>query len=201
MTAGQTVSLCGSVAALSGALAFVLVYTLFAPWRTYRVGRLLVFKALVIAGFMIVSIVAYILGPDSGKHLGPLLTTRGVLAGGYGLMMTYQAWLVSKEQIRGASRRTGGAWDERGPGTMSSDARMRQVIADAVHEATEPLKKAVEALSARLAAVEGSDGAPDAETQKRGARGRTARAKTQPAETTATTDDGAKPDTAKGSNE
>jgi hypothetical protein len=201
MTAGQAANLCGSVAALAGALSFVLVYTLFAPWWTYRVGRLLVFKALVISGFMIVSIVAYIVNPDSGTGREPLFMVRGVLAGGFGLMMTYQAWLVSREQIRGASRRTGGAWDERGPKIMSSDAKMRQVIGDAVREATEPLKEAVEALSARLAAVEGSDGAPDDGTQKRGARGRTARAKTQPAETTAAADDEAKPGAAKESGE
>lgn len=69
---------------------------------------------------------------------------------------------------------------------MSAEARMLGLIEDAVRRETEPLREAVDALSARLAAVEGSDGAPDAETAKRPTRGRTAKAKAQPAEATAT---------------
>lgn len=67
---------------------------------------------------------------------------------------------------------------------------MKEQIAEAVREATEPLKRTVKELSARLAALEDSDGATEAEAPKRPARGRTAKAKAQPAEVTAITGDG-----------
>jgi hypothetical protein len=72
---------------------------------------------------------------------------------------------------------------------MSSEARIRQIIDDAVREATEPLKRLVDGLHERLAAVEGKDGQPDAAPQKRAARGRTAKAAAQPADVIATADD------------
>lgn len=85
---------------------------------------------------------------------------------------------------------------------MSAEARMQEQIAAAVREVTEPLKRAVEELSARLAAVEGEGGAKSAAPAKRAAGGRTAKAKTadapstqaeaQPAEVTAITGDGVK---------
>jgi hypothetical protein len=60
---------------------------------------------------------------------------------------------------------------------MSQDARMRAVIDEAVARATEPLKKRVEELSARLAAVEDSSGPSPTPEQKRAPAGRTARAR------------------------
>lgn len=72
---------------------------------------------------------------------------------------------------------------------MSAEARMLGLIQDAVRRETKPLKEAVDALSARLAAVEGSGGARDAAPAKRATGGRTAKAKAQPAEATATADD------------
>lgn len=101
MTAGQTVNLCGSILALAGSLAFVLVYALFGPWRRSRVGRLLVMKALFISAFMSVSVVTYVVDPGTGLHISVLLLTRGLLATAYGLLMAYQAWLVSYTQIHG----------------------------------------------------------------------------------------------------
>lgn len=65
---------------------------------------------------------------------------------------------------------------------------MQGLIEDAVRTAVKPLEQAVEALSARLAAVEGSGGPSGAEPQKRAARGRPAKAKAQPAEAAATAD-------------
>lgn len=77
---------------------------------------------------------------------------------------------------------------------------MKAQIEDAVRGATEPLERAVEELSARLAAVEGSGGAKSAAPAKRATGGRTAKAKAasdapstqaeaQPAEATAATGD------------
>lgn len=62
---------------------------------------------------------------------------------------------------------------------MSAEVRMREIIEDAVRRATEPLEKAVDALHARLAALETSGGPSDAEPVRRPARGRGARAKAQ----------------------
>lgn len=108
MTAEQTVNLCGSIAALSGSLSFVLVYTLLAPWWRSHIGRLLVFKALAIASFMVVSILSYTVDrDDSGFGLGVLLLVRGIFAAGFGAMMTYQAWLVGRTQRRQAASRDG----------------------------------------------------------------------------------------------
>lgn len=59
---------------------------------------------------------------------------------------------------------------------------MQELIAAAVRRETEPLREAVEALSARLAAVEGDGDPSDAEAPKRAARGRGARAKAQQAD-------------------
>jgi hypothetical protein len=73
---------------------------------------------------------------------------------------------------------------------MSAEARMQGLIEDAVRAAVKPLEDAVEALGARLAAVEGSSGPAGAAPAKRAAGGRTAKAKAQPAESTATADDG-----------
>lgn len=86
---------------------------------------------------------------------------------------------------------------------MSAEARMKEQIAAAVRDVTEPLERAVEELSARLAAVEGDGGAKSAAPAKRAAGGRTAKAKAtsdapstqaeaQPAEVTAITGDGVK---------
>lgn len=100
MTTGQTVNLCGSAVALLGSLSFVVVYSAVAPWWRSRVGRLLVSKALAIVGFMTVSISAYVIDPSASGHIGPLLITRGALAGGFGLAMAYQAWLVCYTQIK-----------------------------------------------------------------------------------------------------
>lgn len=65
---------------------------------------------------------------------------------------------------------------------MSSEARMRSVIDDAVRAATEPLHEAVNDLSARLAALEGDGGPSTAQTPKRATSGRTGRGKAQPAD-------------------
>jgi hypothetical protein len=63
---------------------------------------------------------------------------------------------------------------------MSQDARMRVVIDEAVAAAVTPLEKRVEELSARLTAVEESDGPGVAPEQKRPSTARTARAKGSP---------------------
>jgi hypothetical protein len=72
---------------------------------------------------------------------------------------------------------------------MSAEARMQGLIEDAVRAAVKPLEDAVEALGARLAAVEGSSGPAGAAPAKRAAGGRTAKAKAQSADAAATADD------------
>lgn len=72
---------------------------------------------------------------------------------------------------------------------MSAEARLQGQIADAVRQATEPLEARVAALSARLDAVEGADEARGATPAKRAAGGRTAKARAQAAEATATAGD------------
>ena len=69
---------------------------------------------------------------------------------------------------------------------MSAEARMLDLVSDAVRRETQPLKELVEDLSARLAAVEGGGGPSGAAPQKRAASGRTAKARASSAETTAT---------------
>lgn len=71
---------------------------------------------------------------------------------------------------------------------MSSEARIQQTIENAVRRATEPLERAVEELSTRLAALEGSGGAAVAEPAQRPVRGRTAKARAQSAEAAASAD-------------
>lgn len=102
MTAGQTVNLVGSIAALSGSAGFVLVYSIFAPWWRSHVGRLLVVKAVAISLFMAISVLSYAIDPGTDRHLSPLLLARGVLAAGYGVLMVYQAWIVSSAQLKGS---------------------------------------------------------------------------------------------------
>lgn len=98
MTAGETVNLWGSTAALAGCLAFVAVYSLLARWWRDRVGRLLVTKALAVAAFMAISICVTVLRSD----IEALRVVRGVLAALFGALMFYQAWLVGYTQIKGA---------------------------------------------------------------------------------------------------
>lgn len=66
---------------------------------------------------------------------------------------------------------------------------MRAAIDDAVRQAVEPLQRAVDELSARLAAVEGERGARDAGPQKRAAVGRTAKTRAGSDGTDATSGD------------
>lgn len=73
---------------------------------------------------------------------------------------------------------------------MSAEARMQGLIEDAVRAAVKPLEDAVEALGARLAAVEGSSGPADAAPAKRAAGARTAKARAQSADVSATAGDG-----------
>lgn len=96
MTAGEAVNVWGSVAALSGSLAFVTVYSLLARWWRNPVGRLLVVKALAIAAFMAISVCVTLLRAD----VELLRTVRGVLAALFGALMLYQAWLVGHTQTR-----------------------------------------------------------------------------------------------------
>ncbi|MFH8805249.1 hypothetical protein ACH4F6_37865 [Streptomyces sp. NPDC017936] len=60
---------------------------------------------------------------------------------------------------------------------MSQEARMRAVIDAAVAEATRPLEERLDALEARVAAVQDGGGAPDATEPKRPSTGRTAKAR------------------------
>lgn len=94
MTTQQTVNLCGSIAALSGSLLFVTVYTIVARWWRSRIGRLLVVKALTVSALMVVSLAAYAV--DSGV----LLLARGLLAAWFGVMMAYQAWIAGCTQLK-----------------------------------------------------------------------------------------------------
>jgi hypothetical protein len=61
---------------------------------------------------------------------------------------------------------------------MSQDARMREVIDDAVAQATAPLETRLEELDARLRAVEKPGGPSAVPEQKRAATGRTAKGRT-----------------------
>jgi amino acid transporter len=100
MTGGEAVNVWGSALALVGCLVFVAVYSLFARWWRDRVGRLLVIKALAIAAFMAISICLTVYRPDAEF----LRFLRGILAALFGVLMTYQAWLVGHTQIKGARR-------------------------------------------------------------------------------------------------
>lgn len=94
---GVTVNVWGSAVALLGCVAFVAVYSLFAPWWRSPVGRLLVFKALAMSAFMALSLAVNAFHADL-----PLVSAvRGVLAAAFGLLMAYQAWLVGHAQIKG----------------------------------------------------------------------------------------------------
>lgn len=75
---------------------------------------------------------------------------------------------------------------------MSAEARTLELIDDAVRRATAPLKQAVEALSARLAAVEESGGPTVAEPARRAAGGRTAKARAKDYDSRTATDEEAK---------
>lgn len=73
---------------------------------------------------------------------------------------------------------------------MSSEARMQESIYAAVREATKPLRRAVDDLSARLEALEASGGPAPAEGAKGPAAGRTAKTvKPQPAVAAGTSPD------------
>jgi hypothetical protein len=63
---------------------------------------------------------------------------------------------------------------------MSQEARMRSVIDDAVARATASLEERLEAMDARLRAVEDSGGTTDAAKEERPSRGRTAKSRTAP---------------------
>ncbi|MFH8805247.1 hypothetical protein ACH4F6_37855 [Streptomyces sp. NPDC017936] len=103
MTAGEAVNLWGSILALAGSLAFVAVYSLLARWWRDAVGRLLVIKALAVAAFMAISISVTLLRGD----IEALRTVRGILAGLFGTLMLYQAWLVGHMQTKGAHMTSG----------------------------------------------------------------------------------------------
>lgn len=100
MNMGETINFYGSLLCLAGCLMFVGVYTVMAyvtgriPWWRSRIGRMLVTKALAIAGLMLIIIVFYLFEVDATW----IRTIRGVFAGLVGTVMFYQAWLVYRLQ-------------------------------------------------------------------------------------------------------
>lgn len=97
---GERVNFYGSLVCLTGCLLFVAVYTVMPflthrqRWWNSRIGRLLVTKALAIAGLMLIVIVLYLFRPS----MEWIRTVRGVFSAVVGVMMMYQAALVVRIQ-------------------------------------------------------------------------------------------------------
>jgi len=99
---GDVLNLYGSLLAFTGCVAFVVVYTVMAfvtgreRWWSSHVGRMMVTKALAIAGLMAIALAFYWLDLDT--YL--IRQVRGVFAGVVGVMMIYQTVLVYRLQKR-----------------------------------------------------------------------------------------------------
>lgn len=100
MTVGEEINFWGSLLCLLGCVAFVSHYT-FLAYRTGRVrwwhdpvGKMMVTKAVSIAGLMLLVIVFYLFNVDAEWIRG----IRGVFAAMIGVMMGYQTYLVHRLQ-------------------------------------------------------------------------------------------------------
>jgi hypothetical protein len=100
MTMGETINFYGSLLALTGCILFIVIYTAM-PFLTHRerwwnskVGRMMVTKAIAIAGLMLIPVTFYLLRYD----MEWTRSVRGVLSALIGIMMVYQSWLVYRTQ-------------------------------------------------------------------------------------------------------
>lgn len=104
MTVGEEINFFGSLACLAACLAFVGMYTVMGyvthrrRWWHDEVGRMMVTKALAIAGLMGIVVVFYTLDLDAEWIRG----VRGVFSGVVAVMMAYQTYLVYRLQRRGS---------------------------------------------------------------------------------------------------
>src|ERR1044072_447818 len=100
MTMGETINFYGSVVCLAGCLLFLGVFSVMpfvtgrVPWWSSQIGRMMVTKAIALAGLMLITVVTYLADPD----LEWVRSVRGVFALVIGTMMMYQTRLVIKIQ-------------------------------------------------------------------------------------------------------
>lgn len=97
---GETVNFYGSLVCLTGCLLFLAVYTVMPfvtgreRWWASHIGRMLVTKAVALAGLMLIVVLLYLFDLD----LEWVRAVRGVFAALVGVMMMYQTWLVFRLQ-------------------------------------------------------------------------------------------------------
>lgn len=100
MTVGEEINFWGSLVCLLGCLAFVVIYTAMAfltgrkRWWHDQVGRMLVTKAIALAGLMLLVVVYYAFHLDAEWIRG----IRGVFSAVIGVMMALQTVLVYRYQ-------------------------------------------------------------------------------------------------------
>jgi hypothetical protein len=100
MTVGEEINFWGSLLCLLGCMAFVGYYTFLAfrtgrmRWWHDRVGKMMVTKALAIAGLMLLTVAFYLFNIDAEWIRG----IRGVFSAVVGAMMCYQTYLVHQLQ-------------------------------------------------------------------------------------------------------
>ena len=99
---GERINFYGSLLCLAGCLVFIIIYTVM-PFRTRRqrwwstpFGRMIVTKAVAIAGLMLIVVLLYLFDLE----LEWVRAVRGVFAAVVGAMMFYQAAQVVRIQRR-----------------------------------------------------------------------------------------------------
>lgn len=99
---GERINFYGSLACLTACLLFVLVYTVVPlltgrmRWWSSHIGRMLVTKALALAGLMVITVVMYVFDVE----VEWIRSVRGVFAAVVAVMMVYQSWLVYRIQTQ-----------------------------------------------------------------------------------------------------
>jgi hypothetical protein len=102
VTVGERINFYGSLACLTACLLFVLVYTVVPlltgrmRWWSSHIGRMLVTKALALAGLMVITVVMYVFDVE----VEWIRSVRGVFAAVVAVMMVYQSWLVYRIQTQ-----------------------------------------------------------------------------------------------------
>lgn len=105
---GEKINFYGSVLCLSACVLFIAVYSVMPfvtgrrRWWSSRIGRMMVTKALALAGLMLIVVVFYLTDADAEWIRG----IRGVFAAVIAVMMTYQSWLVYRLMTQKEDQRT-----------------------------------------------------------------------------------------------